>query len=124
MQVDIQRANDRFRRIFRALNLMWVIISVIGISASAYSLFSKRPDYLYDWHGVAIIVLALSVLVIYSVGLFGGYVLKEQDEWPPALHRALTYWLSIYIGILLLSEIDANFSWNLFIVMGASFALF
>lgn len=124
MQVDIQRANDRFRRIFRAVNFMWVIISVIGIGASTYSLFSERPDYLHDWHGVAIIVLALSVLVIYGVGLFGGYVFKEQHEWPPALHRALTYWLSIYIGILLLSEIDANFSWNLFIVMGASFALF
>jgi signal transduction histidine kinase len=124
MQVDIQRSNERFQRIFRSFNLLWVIISVISITSAAYSVFSNRPAYLHDWRGAAIIGLALIVLAIYAFGLYSKYVFRVQHQWPPELFRALIYWLSIYIGILLLSQIDANFSWCLFIVMGVCFALF
>ena len=124
MQVDIQRSNERFRRIFRYFNLMWVVISFISITSAVFSVFSNRPAYLHNWRGAAIIVLALIVLFSYAFGLFSRYVFTDQHRWPPEFHLALIYWLSIYTGILLLSQIDANFSWSLFIVMGVSFALF
>ncbi len=124
MQLDIEKSNEKFRRIFRLFNIMWVVVSVISISFAAYSVCSERPIYLHDWHGVAIIGLSLLVLFSYAFGLFSGNVFTERNKWPPAFHRALIYWLSIYIGILLLSQIDANFSWSFFIVMGISFAIF
>jgi signal transduction histidine kinase len=124
MQVDIQSSNKRFYRMFRSFNLLWVIISIISITSAAYSVFSSRPAYLHDWRGVAIIGLALIVLFSYAFGLFGRHVFTQQHRWPPQFHRALIYWLSIYTGILLLSQIDAGFSWCLFIVMGISFGLF
>lgn len=124
MQVDIERSNERFRRVFRTFNLFWVIVSVISITTAVYSVFSNKPAYLYDWHAIAIIGLALLVLVIYAFGLYSDYVFCEQHQWPPQFWRAFIYWLSIYIGILLLSQIDAAFSWCLFIVLGISFALF
>ena len=124
MQVDIQKSNENFHRVFRSFNLLWVIISVISITSAVYSVFNNKPAYLHDWRGVAIIGLALIVLAIYAFGLNGGYVFRERHEWPPALHRALIFWFSIYLGILLLSQIDADFSWCLFIVMGVTFALF
>src|SRR6185312_11769646 len=110
--------------IFRMFNYIWVIISVISVTSSVYSVLSGRPDYLHDWHAFAIIGLSLLVLLTYAFGLFSSYVFAEPHKWPPAFHRALIFWLSIYIGILLLSQIDTQFSWSFFIVMGISFALF
>jgi signal transduction histidine kinase len=124
MQVDIQRSNEKFHRVFRSFNLLWVIVSVISITSAVYSVFNNKPAYLHDWRGVAIIVLALIVLAIYTFGLYGGHVFRETHEWPPALHRSLIFWFSIYLGIVLLSEIDADFSWCLFIVLGVTFAVF
>lgn len=124
MQVDIQKSNERFRRIFRLFNYMWVVISVISVTSSVYSVLSDRPNYLHDWRGFAIIGLAFLVLFSYAFGLFSRCVYTEQHRWPPDFRRAFIFWLSIYIGILLLSQIDADFSWSFFIVMGVSFALF
>src|SRR5712671_3332990 len=124
MQVDIQKSNEKFHRIFRSFNLFWVIISVISLTSAVYSVFNNKPAYLHDWRVVAIIGLALIVLCSYAIGLFSRCVFTQQNRWPPEFHRALIFWLSIYIGILLLSQIDTDFSWSFFIVMGVSFALF
>src|SRR2546429_1720444 len=103
MQVDIQRSNERFYRMFRSFNLLWVIVSVISITSAVYSVFNDRPNYLHDWRGVAIICLALVVLFSYAFGLFGRHVFTQQHTRHPQFHHALIYWLSIYTGILLLS---------------------
>ncbi|HLH60231.1 MAG TPA: sensor histidine kinase [Ktedonobacteraceae bacterium] len=124
MQVDIEKSNERFQRIFQSFNLLWVIISVISITFATYSVLSAKPAYLHDWHGIAIIGLALFVMVVYAFGLYSRVVFQVQHQWPPAFQRAFIYWSSVYIGVLLLSMIDADFSWCLFIVMGISFALF
>lgn len=124
MQADIDKANERFQRIFRTMNIIWAIISFVSITLSAYVVFKNKPNYLHDWHGVLILVLSSSILTIYCAGLFGSLIFRERGGWPPPLRFALPYWLSIYIGIALLSQIDANFAWGFYIVFGLSFALF
>src|SRR5579884_2173423 len=124
MQLDIEKSNERFQRLFQSFNLLWVIISAISITFATYSVFINKPAYLHDWRGIAIIALALFIMVIYAFGLYSRFVFRVQDQWPPAFHRAFACWFSVYVGVLLLSTIDAAFSWCFFIVMGISFALF
>src|SRR5258706_11856545 len=105
MQIDIERSNERFHRILRSFNLLWVIVSIVSITSAVYSVFSNKPAYLHDWHGAAIIGLALIVLAIYAFGIYGKCVFRMQHQWPPELYRALIYWLSIYKGTIVAVEL-------------------
>lgn len=104
---------------FRLMNVVWLIVTVISLTSSAFAAFSDRPSYLHDWHLAAIILLSISMLAIYCVGLF-----RSHYQWPPPLSYALPRWLSLYILVTLLTLINHNFVWSFFVVFGISFTLF
>jgi len=124
MQAEVERSNQRFHRFFRVMNVIWVIVSIISLTIAAYYAFKEKAVYLHDWHGVVIILLSLSVLAIYSAGLYSTAVFRWHETWPPPLRRSLPYWFSVYLGVSLLSLINASFSWCFFIVFGLCFPLF
>ncbi len=125
MQTDINTslnlANERFYRIFRRVNVMWLVIAIVSLTSSAIAAFSARPTYLHDWHVIAIILLSISMLVIYFAGVFRHHA---NYQWPPSIRYALTRWLCLYLLVTLLTLIDQNFVWSFFIVFGMSFSLF
>ena len=112
-------ATDSFQRIFRVTNVIWLVVSIISLTSSAFAAFSDQSGYLHDWHLPAIILLSISMLSIYFTGLF-----KFYDQWPPPISYALPRWLSLYVLVTLLTLIDRNFVWSFFIVFGISFTLF
>lgn len=113
------QANQRFQNVLRRMNVIWMAVAFISIAFSIYSALTTHPSYMHDWHGITIIALAIAVLTIYSAGL-----LTHHRTWPPPLRPALSYWLALYIGIALLSQIDSSFAWTFYCVFGVSFALF
>ena len=125
MQTDLNTslnlANERFYRIFRRVNVMWLVIAIVSLTSSAIAAFSARPSYLHDWHVIAIILLSISMLVIYFAGVFRHHA---NYQWPPPIRYALTRWLCLYLLVTLLTLIDQNFVWSFFIVFGMSFSLF
>src|SRR6202011_5978153 len=72
-----------------------------------------------DWHLASIILLSISMLAIYYVGLF-----RSHYQWPPPIRYALTRWLSLYVLVTILTLIDQHFVWSFFVVFGISFTLF
>src|SRR5689334_12066499 len=123
MQADIHEsfnlATDRFQRIFRLKNVVWLVVALISLTSSALAAVSSRPSYLHDWHLAAIILLSASLLVIYCAGLF-----RSHYQWPPPLSYARPRWLSLYTLVTLLTLLDHNFVWSFFVVFGISFTLF
>jgi signal transduction histidine kinase len=123
MQTDINTslnlATDRFQRIYRLMNVLWLVVTIISLTSSSFAAFSDRPSYLHNWHLAAIILFSISLLTIYCVGIF-----RFHYQWPPPLSYALPRWLSLYILVTLLTLIDHNFVWSFFVVFGISFTLF
>lgn len=125
MQVEIERADGRFRRSWLFINLGWMLVSFFTLILEAVSAFTAYPEYLHDWHGLAIGVLILLVLALFGSAILSGHRRKaEQRHWPPPLTRSLPYWLSTYIAVTLLALIDNNFVWCYFIALGMTFGLF
>ncbi len=124
MQIDVTRENHRFQSRFKAMNFMWVGISLLSIVLSSYFAFSNHPGYVHDWHAPAIILLTTLTLSLYSAAIFSSIIFKQGENWPPPFRRAFIYWCCIAFSITLLSLIDANFSYSYFIALGLCFALF
>ncbi len=116
--VDIT-SNEQFQHRFRYINLLWLCVLTVYISIFVIIVFINNPIYLRDWHGITIIGLSALMIAIY---LIRTRIL--DDQWPPHLLFALSIWLSMYIAVILLSTIDINFAWCLYIVYGISFTLF
>ena len=125
VQTEIEQGNERFWRSFSRMNYVWITISLITIIIAAKGTFQAHPAYLHDWHLFAVAALSLIVLSIYFVALFCHSIFRNRQlGWPLPLFWSLPFWLSLYIGFMLLSLIDNGFSWGFFIVMGLSYALF
>lgn len=116
--VDIT-SNEQFQRKFRYINLTWLGILTVYMGVFVSEVLLNNPTFLHDWHGFTIISLATLMIVIYFIR-----VRMRDDHWPPRLPLALSVWCSIYLVVTLLSTIDNDFSWCLYMVFGISFTLF
>lgn len=119
LQMRIQKEEERSQRTFQRMQIMWVVISLLSLTASSAAMLRAHPNYLYDWHGAVILILMLLFLFIYTKT-----VLKNRPIWPPSLREALFAWLSLYTLFVLLSVIDANYSFSFYIILGVTFTFF
>lgn len=127
MQTNIDETNDRFRRRFQQANLAWFIIALLAVSLTSWGLFSSKPQYLHDWHIIAVVFLELLLLSTYASLFFRPRIFhgrRDYRDWPPPLSASLPYWFSTYITVFLLSLINAEFAWCFFIVFGLSSGFF
>ena len=125
VRTEIERGNQRFWRYFSRMNYVWITISLITLITATRSTFQAHPAYIHDWHLLAIVALSLVMLGIYVLALFSHSIFKNRSmDWPLPLVWSLPFWLSLYIGFVLLSLIDNSFVWGFFIVFGMSFAMF
>ena len=117
---DIELTSDKqFQRRFRQMNIVWLLIAIIYTGSFVYAILNGEPIYLRDWRGITIIGLAALIIGIYTLRIF-----SANEQWPLPLRYSLTIWLSLYLVVVLLSLIDNNFCWLLYIVFGISFSLF
>src|SRR5579863_9449016 len=116
--VDIT-SNEQFQRKFRYINLIWFGVLTIYMGVFVIVVLLNKPSYFRDWHAVTIIGLSSLMIVIYLIR-----ARVHEDQWPPRLFFALSIWLCIYFVVILLSTIDSDFAWCLYMVFGISFTLF
>lgn len=119
LQMMIQKKEARSQRTFRRMQTLWLVLSIFSLAVSSAAMLNAHPHYLHDWHGAVILALILLFLFIYIRAVF-----KERPTWPPSLHGSLATWLSLYMLFVLLSIIDASYSYSFYIVLGISFTFF
>ncbi|HLJ32331.1 MAG TPA: sensor histidine kinase [Ktedonobacteraceae bacterium] len=116
--VDIT-SNEQFQRKFRYINLLWLGVLIVYMTIFVAVEFINNPAYLHGWRGIAIIGLSALMVAIYLSG-----TRIHGCQWPPRLSLALSVWISMYLIVILLSTINNDFVWCLYIVYGVSFTLF
>jgi len=112
-------SNEQFQRKFRHFNLIWFGVLTIYMGVFVIVILLNNPSYLHDWRAITIIGLSSLMIAIYLIR-----TRIHEDQWPPRLSFALSFWLCMYLVVLLLSTIDSNFAWCLYMVFGISFTLF
>jgi signal transduction histidine kinase len=125
MQAEIEQSDGRFRRSLNLINLGWMVVSLLTLTFSAVGTFRDYPQYLRDWHGLAIFLLMFLIMGLFARAMLSGCRKKPGTRhWPPPLFSSLCYWLGMYIPVTLLSSIDSNFIWAYFIALGITFSMF
>lgn len=126
MQDKIERLDRNFLRFFLIFNLAWMGISTVSLIFSFIGAIADHPEYLHDWHGLVMFILALFVPTLFVVLMLVGR--KNQGRrnwhWPPPLIFALPYWMSLYLVVTLLNLLDSSFVWSYFVVVGLTFSVF
>jgi signal transduction histidine kinase len=120
MLTDIDfTSNEEFQHKFRRINLIWLAVLTIYMGVFVFAILLNKPSYLHDWHAITIIALSSLMIAIYLMR-----VRILDNQWPPRLFFALSTWLSMYLVVVLLSTIDSDFAWCLYMVYGISFTVF
>lgn len=117
--ISIQQGEERVRRMFIRIGFIWFMVTVGSLISTTYFVLIRKPSYLSDWHGLAILVLALTIVVVYRIAMH-----NYRPSRAKLFLRSLVCWLTIYLAIFLLSLIDSGFSYNFYIAFGVAFALF
>ena len=125
MNIDIARDNARFQRNFARMLIGFAIFTFFYLATLTYTILSTTPIYMGDWRGPTCILLVILAFALYVLPILISLdVLPLCKGWPPPVQLALPIWGSFYLIVFLLTRIDNNFCWSLFILFGLSFSLF
>ncbi|HEY3993741.1 MAG TPA: sensor histidine kinase [Ktedonobacteraceae bacterium] len=125
MQAEIERSDINFKRFFLLFNLSWILVSLCSLIFSMIGALGDHPEYLHDWRGLTILILALCVPATFAKLLLIGRKHRREDaSWPPPMAFALLIWGILYVNITLLNLLDNNFVWVYFTVLGITYSFF
>src|SRR5207247_719050 len=120
VNLDLAKDNANFLQTFRLIIVGNVILGMISLSTSTYSVLSGTSAFMHDWRGITCILLTCGALLVYGFSIFNIYKL----DWPLPLPYAIFMWGAFYLIVLGLVLIANSNFWNLYIVFGYSFAMF
>jgi len=118
---DVPEDNDTFPRGFGWWVPLWLAIATVSVASIDYGVLHSKPYLLYEWRGIAIIILSLIMLIVYGLGLRRQ---QTATSWPPPLLPSLAFFASIYSAVVLLTFIDTTFAWDFYIALGIIFSRF
>lgn len=126
MQAEMERLDTRFKHFFIWFNLGWMLVSLCSLTFSIIGTFGNHPEYLRDWRGPVICLMALAIPATFGFVLFvasrGNW--HKESAWPPPLLYTLLVSGSLYVIVTLLNLFDYNFVWNYFTVLGITYSFF
>lgn len=125
MQAEMERLDRRFKRFFLLFNLGWMTVSICSLTFSLIGALSEHPEYLYEWRGLAMLVLTCNVPATFAwLQMVGQRHQREDTPWPPPLFIALFFWGNLYITSTLLCLLNNNFVWTYFTALGITYSSF
>ncbi len=117
---DIEKENARFLLIFRRVMTMFAILIGFALVISTYTVLESNPDYLHDWRGIACILLAAVIFLLYIIPI----MMSLKQVWPVPLPISMSIWSGMYCVVFLLSLINRGFLWDFYIVFSVGISLF
>ena len=126
MQAEVERLDIRFKRFFFWFNMGWMFVSIFSLIFSALGAFENHPEYLHDWRGLAICILALAIpgTFCFIMLVVGRKYRGRNAKWPPPLSYTLLVYSTLYVAITILNLFDNNFAWAYFTVLGVTYSFF
>lgn len=117
---NFEQRDESFFQNFRRMLFLFGILVVIFVASLTYGILQNHPAYMHDWRGVACILLAIVVILFYSLPLLVGF----ERPYPPPLPYALSVWGGMYLVVLLLTLINHDFVYVFYVVAGTSMGMF